>query len=55
MCVKMNCRILIGAFGRGIHHCLGGCSAVKHMFAKHGLSRRAELVLSLSGAPELRR
>ena len=51
----MNCRILIGAFGRGIHHCLGGCSAVKHMFAKHGLSRRAELVLSLSGAPELRR
>ena len=34
---------------------LGGCSAVKHMFARHGLLRQAELVLSLSGAPELRR
>ncbi len=33
-------------------------SHVKHMFAKHGLSRQSELVrlvLSLAGAPEARR
>ena len=33
-------------------------SHVKHMFARHGLSRQAELVrlvLSLAGAPETRR
>ena len=51
----MNVREVAAATGRGESTIR---SHVKHMFARHGLSRQAELVrlvLSLAGAPESRR
>ena len=51
----MNVREVAAATGRGESTIR---SHVKHMFAKHGLSRQADLVrlvLSLAGAPESRR
>ena len=51
----MSVREVAAATGRGESTIR---SHVKHMFARHGLSRQAELVrlvLSLAGAPETRR